>query len=158
MSDHLDFVSVLRPIAVLVFDTMLNLKLREGLPRETYDTQEEQVAGSIGFAGDFNGLLYLHVSAPFALDMASRMLGIPREEISGHEMINDVVGEIANMLAGQFKTQLCDAGWSCAITFPTVIRGHHFHIVRTAGSERRLLHLDSDEQHLLLELIYKPEP
>ncbi|HEX4921453.1 MAG TPA: chemotaxis protein CheX, partial [Candidatus Bathyarchaeia archaeon] len=58
--------------------------------------------------------------------MASRMLGIHAEE-AGPEMW-DAVGEIANMVAGNFKNKITGLGDGCMLSVPTVITGADYNI------------------------------
>ena len=37
--------------------------------------------------------------------------------------VNDVVGEVTNMLTGGLKSWLCDNGHPCAVSTPAIIRG-----------------------------------
>jgi len=107
---------------VSVFDTMLSLRAtvstKAGLPLSA-----ERVTGTAGFGGDnVNGLLYLHLSAATAARLASAMLRMPSEEIPENE-INDVVGEVTNMLIGGLKSWLTNCGAPCAMSTPAIIRG-----------------------------------
>ena len=67
------------------------------------------MTGSVGFAGEnVTGAVYLHLSAAFANRVAAAMLGLQPEEIMGETEVNDVVGEVTNMLTGGLKSWLCD--------------------------------------------------
>ena len=116
-----------------VFSTMLSLPavpLTEAPPAHT----PERVSGSVGFVGeDVSGAVYVHVPAQFAGRITGAMLGLPDEEIPGDADVNDVMGEVTNMLAGGLKSWLCDAGATCALTTPAIIRGTSFHIVASEG-------------------------
>ncbi len=93
-----------------VFETMLSMKavLVPGVNRPAFG---ERVSGSVGFAGEnVTGAVYLHLSAPFAHQVAGAMLGLPPEETASENDVNDVVGEATNMLTGGMKSWLCDAG------------------------------------------------
>ena len=59
-----------------VFDTMLSMKAI--LARTTsLPVFGERVSGSVGFAGEtVTGAVYLHLSAPFATQVAAAMLGM----------------------------------------------------------------------------------
>ena len=53
--------------------------------------------------------------------MASRMLGVDAES-AGAEMW-DAMGEICNMVAGNFKNKISGLGDGCMLSVPTVITG-----------------------------------
>ncbi len=116
-----------------VFSTMLTLPavpLAEICPGDA----QERVSGSVGFVGEtVSGSVYLHVPAPLAAQIAGAMLGLPAEEVPGDADVNDVLGEVTNMLAGGLKSWLCDAGAACALTTPAIIRGTSFYIMPSEG-------------------------
>jgi chemotaxis protein CheX len=121
-----------------VFNTMLSLQLVP-LPNQPMPHFGERLTGSVGFGGEsVAGAVYLHMSTGLAKHLASAMLGLSPEELSENES-NDVVGEIANMLTGQLKSCLCDAGVSCAVSTPTIIRGASYEIEHMPEVRRELL-------------------
>jgi CheY-specific phosphatase CheX len=140
---------------VEVFETMLSLKAvpagKTPLPHHA-----EQVSGSAGFAGeDLNGALYIHMSATFANKVAAAMLGIKPEEITAENEVNDVIGEVANMLTGGLKSWLCDAGMPCAISTPVIIRGTAFAIEASPDVEREWMIFECDNERVVVEMHIK---
>ncbi|MBC8096981.1 MAG: chemotaxis protein CheX [Akkermansiaceae bacterium] len=131
MSETLEITNVsefMKTHLVEVFETMLATKatLVENAPSPHFTGR---VSGSVGFAGEtVNGAVYLHLSTEFSKRASAAMLGLPVEEITNEAEINDVVGEVANMVAGGLKSWLCDAGASCAMSTPAIIRGTAFAI------------------------------
>ena len=94
----------------------------------------ERVSGSVGFVGEaVTGSVYLHVPALFAARITGAMLGLPPEEAPADADVNDVMGEVTNMLAGGLKSWLCDAGAVCILSTPAIIRGSSFHILASEG-------------------------
>lgn len=137
-----------------VFETMLSkkavLKDTAGPPQYT-----GHVSGSVGFGGEeVNGVVYLHLSAGFALQAASAMLGLPAEELGDAE-VNDVVGEMTNMLAGGLKSALCDAGAPCAVSTPSIIRGTSFVIEPVPDVERICIVFDCENEPVMAEVHIK---
>lgn len=59
--------------------------------------------------------------------MASKMLGIDIKQAEEHMW--DAFGEVANMIAGNFKNKLVGVGDRCMLSVPTVITGadYSFH-------------------------------
>ena len=56
--------------------------------------------------------------------MASKMLGMPPEEVDNDSW--DALGEIANMIAGNFKGKLSGVGNHCMLSVPTIIVGSDY--------------------------------
>src|ERR1035441_5473695 len=137
-----------------VFDTMLAMKavgvLNGGTPHF-----DGRVTGCVGFAGEhINGAVYLHLSAPFAAQVAAAMLGLPSADL-GEAEVNDVVGETANMLTGGLKSWLCDAGTECAMSTPAIIRGTAFAIEPVPDVAREWLIFDCDHHRVAVEIHIK---
>lgn len=114
------------------------------------------VAAAVGFTGEVNGLVYLHVPAGFARVLACRMLGLADSEIEGDDMVNDVIGEFGNMVVGAVKSRLCDSGHPCVLTIPAVVRGPRFRAEGIGGTERRDLYFRCGADALAIELLMKP--
>jgi chemotaxis protein CheX len=83
-----------------------------------------RVSGTIGIAGDrVTGAIYVHLPQPLAFLVVNAILGNPAEQSVSDGDLNDVVGELTNMVGGGFKSALCDADWPCAMSTPAIIRG-----------------------------------
>jgi chemotaxis protein CheX len=138
-----------------VFDTMLSMKL--GLvPHTDLPHYEERVTGAVGFGGPtVTGAVYLHLSASFAKVMATTMLGLAPEDLSGESEVNDVVGEATNMLTGGLKSWLCDCGYDCAVSTPAIIRGASFMIEPTMEVEREWLVFECGAERVVVEVHIK---
>jgi len=119
-----------------VFETMLSLKAEPQPVPNADGFTGEHVSGSVGIAGQtVTGSVYLHLSTAFSLQATAAMLGMAPEEITGVADINDVVAEVTNMVGGGLKSWLCDAGATCVLTTPAVIRGTSFSIKPKPGVE-----------------------
>ena len=138
-----------------VYSTMFQMAAQPEQIEEHRASDEVLVAGSVGFVGDVNGMVYIYVHTPFARTLASRMLAMPEAEIEGDEMVNDVIGEMTNMVVGAVKSRLCDSGAACKLTIPSIVRGTGLHADPTGSSERRLLRFASDGDHVLVEFLMK---
>lgn len=140
-----------------VFGTMLSMNAEPGEPVEfVSNTGEAMVAASVGFVGETTGIVYLHLTAPFARALAGRMLGMEEEEFDGDEMVNDVIGELSNMVVGAVKSRLCDEGLTCALTIPSFVRGTGVSVGATGGPDRRLLGFRCGDGGVVVELLMQP--
>jgi chemotaxis protein CheX len=84
------------------------------------------ITAMVGLAGQACGILSLRCSAKAAGRMASRMLGVDPNR-AGPEMW-DAVGEICNMVAGNFKNKISGLGDGCLLSVPTVITGGNYSV------------------------------
>jgi chemotaxis protein CheX len=137
-----------------VFDTMLTMKAvlaaNPVLPQF-----EERVTGGVAFAGEhINGAVYLHLATPFATEIAAAMLGLEPADL-GETEVNDVVGEVTNMLTGGLKSWLCDCGSECAVSTPAIIRGSAFVIEAVPEVERDWLVFACGPNRIVVEIHVK---
>jgi len=84
-----------------------------------------QVLGNVAFVGEACGIVYLCLTEGFAQHAVQHMVGSVGADIdlADHDLIKDVIGELTNMTAGGFKNALCDVGYPCKLTLPTIVRG-----------------------------------
>lgn len=134
---------------------MLSVKAATGAGDEAHHLHGDRVTGNVGFAGDaVTGSVYLHCSQAFSAQATTAMLGLSPEEITSTE-VNDVIGEVTNMLAGGLKSWLCDAGATCVLTIPSVIRGTSFEINSKPGVDVVLVGYDCGAHKGLVEIHIK---
>jgi CheY-specific phosphatase CheX len=140
---------------VEVFDTMLSLKAILA-PKAKTVQYGERVAGSGGFVGEkVTGAIYLHLSLPMANHMAAAMVRLAPDETPDDSTVNDVVGEVTNMLTGGLKSWICDAGLKCVASTPTIIRGAGFSIEPLADVHRERLIFDCGDDRFSIEIHIK---
>jgi chemotaxis protein CheX len=131
-----------------------NSGARASLP---VDNNRPQVVGTVGFIGDCNGLIYLHLDLAFAKLCTCHMLGMSEGELemSGDEVINDAIGELTNMTVGSFKNGLCDAGYPCKLTIPSILRGTNFSIEPISSAVRHVYTFDCAEHRVVADILMK---
>jgi chemotaxis protein CheX len=147
-----EIVDMLQTSIQDVFSTALDLEVSPASIFDLRGDDEPLLAGSIGFTGEVNGMVYLYVKAPFARTLASRMLSLPEAEIDEESIVDDVIGELSNMIVGSVKSRLCDTGKACSQTIPVVVRGEHLR-ARSKTSDARYLSFECNRQHVLFEVL-----
>lgn len=115
VADHIE------SIVANVFDTMLKLQVAPGtsglLPAE-------RVSGAIGIGGEHvNATVYIHLPETLAREITRSLLQCTPGQNAGDNEVNDVAGELSNMIGGTLKSKLNDADIFCAMSTPSVIRG-----------------------------------
>ncbi len=106
-----------------VFSTMLGIEVK--CDENQDDTAEPPVlisgvSGSISLTGKMIGTVFLNFSVPMANAAAGKILGDDNPAASD---VNDVVGELTNMITGNLKSKMADKGFNCALSIPTILRG-----------------------------------
>ncbi len=119
--------------------------------------QGKLIVGTVGFIGELSGLIYLYLEADFASALSRQILGMSPAELSaaGDEVVNDVVGELTNMTVGTFKNQLCDHGYPCKLTIPSILRGSNFSVEPITSASRRIYRFNIGGRTLVADLLVK---
>ncbi len=118
---------------------------------------ETHIASAVGFIGDVTGVVYIYASATFAGRLTAVMLEMQPSEIDGDEMVNDAMGELANMIVGNVKAQIVEKGKACVLTIPSIVRGSNISIEAVSSATRRVLCFRCvDDQNLVVEIMVKP--
>lgn len=121
------------PLLTLSVQEVFSLMLGSELITATEPLScELTVTAMVGLAGDLCGLISLRCDAHSAGLMASKMLGT--EIVDGSPEAIDAVGEVCNMIAGNFKNKIAGLGDGCQLSVPTVISGASY-CLRTFSSE-----------------------
>ena len=139
-----------------VFATMFDMEAKSAAVQNLRANGELVVAGSVGFVGAANGMVYIFFGAGFAQELADRFLGSDEPGSSSEEMVNDVVGELSNMVVGGVKSQLCDLGFSCVLTIPSVMRGRNLSAVPIHRVDQQIMGFRCGAGYILVELQLKP--
>lgn len=107
---------------IKVLGTMAQTQIRAGNPRIKDDEKAAGVvSGLISFEGDLLASIALSFSEEAILEIAHRMLMVPFPQID--DMVEDLAGELANMLIGGVKGQLENQGYRLSLSLPTVVSG-----------------------------------
>jgi chemotaxis protein CheX len=105
---------------IAVFDTMLKCPLVRGTPYvKTGSEPSHEVSGVIGLSGKAQGTVVVGLGTEAALRLTESLLQERPPEINGD--VIDAVGEVANIIAGQAKSQL--EQMELSVSLPSVITG-----------------------------------
>ena len=115
-----------------VFERMLESQLASA--SEPFDEEGIDITSMVGLAGQVCGIMTVRCSTKSALLMTSKMLGVDAKE-AGPEMW-DAVGEVCNMVAGNFKNKVAGMGDACMLSVPTVITGADYGLHPLADSAK----------------------
>jgi chemotaxis protein CheX len=116
-----DWIPLVELATTEVFSLMLGCQLtmqpaaKEGAP---------EVISMVGLAGELSGVLSIRCSEKAATLMASKMLGVAVDKVGNDAA--DAVGEVCNMVAGNFKNKIAGLSDGCMLSPPTVITGSDY--------------------------------
>jgi chemotaxis protein CheX len=94
-----------------------------------------EVTAVVGIAGELCGVFNFACGISAARMMAAKMLGVDETEAGDQQW--DAIGEICNMVAGNFKSKLPGIGERCMLSVPTIVVGTNYRL-RTVAGRRRL--------------------
>lgn len=114
--------NILECAVVEVFALMAAAQL-EPNPASDQAPRGEQTA-MVGMAGALCGITTLRCNHKTAMKLASRMLG--EEAAQKPSTSRDAMGELCNMIAGNFKSKISTLADHCMLSVPTVIIGEDY--------------------------------
>lgn len=112
------FISAVKKL----FNTMIEVPFQLGNPMlKKGSVPEYEISGIIGLSGSVTGCIVINLSKEIAFQLVSALVGDTVEELD--DDCTDAIGEIANMIAGNAKTNFPSEGTS--ISVPSVVVGQH---------------------------------
>ncbi|RME40610.1 MAG: chemotaxis protein CheX [Deltaproteobacteria bacterium] len=134
-----------------IFSEMIPLPLGAAGDVEKRPEQfEDGFSALVGFVGDRRGLFGIHCNRELGQQCYQAMLGM--DDDGTDEDIRDLVGEVANMLAGGVKAFLLDTGMSIEIAVPQVFSGGRYQVYLPAGGRWNGWVFQVNDAEILVEL------
>lgn len=118
-----------------VFNTMLSMDVQINHSVVQSELEGMRTVGAVSFAGDAMGLINIHVTSQFSRQMAAVMLDMDINDVDEEADVNDVIGELSNIVGGNLKSIFSDVGLHCELSTPSITRGSGFKI-ETMNMER----------------------
>ncbi len=114
-----------------VFEMMAGVRLEIG-PTPA-DEPKGELTAMVGLAGALCGMLTIRCSKSVSGRLASQMLG--GDAASNPSTARDALGELCNMVAGNFKSKISGLADTCLLSVPTVISGEDYSMDTAEPSE-----------------------
>lgn len=127
---HESWTPLLETATREVFELMLSCQLTVSATN-TEETNMD-VTAMVGLAGQLCGVLSVRCDGKAAALMASKMLGVPLDKV-GPE-VADALGEVCNMVAGNFKNKISGLAEGCMLSPPTIVTGSDYNLHSLADS------------------------
>lgn len=122
-----------------VLKTMAQMELQIGKPQKKSDSRARgDVSGLIGMVGDnIKGSLSITFEEGLALEVMNGMLGERPDALN--DEVNDMVGEITNMVAGGAKKELAKNGYDIGMATPMVVSGKEHTINHKVSGHKMIM-------------------
>src|SRR5271163_2902634 len=132
-----------------VFEIMLGCRVTPSAESEL--KPKGDFTAMIGLAGALSGILTLCVDAKAASLAAKAMLG---DTATSEAEVADALGEICNMVAGNFKNKLAGTDEQCMLSVPSVISGgeYSFHSLADGKAVETVLMFEGEPVAVRLQL------
>jgi len=140
-----------------VFSSMVGMMELSPLPGQAGPvTQfEDGLSAMVGLAGSYNGVVALHTPRKLALAFTAGMLGMEVTELDAD--VRDAMGEIANMIAGAFKTHLSSGGFDIRLSVPSVVSGTEYSIAAGKPEDTLTLGFTANQERFLVSAVLEKE-
>ena len=138
------------------FETMVFMPVTFGekMPKGK-GTPTGSISGTISLNGDDqNGLLSLIFPMPLAKSIFRAMMGMQESDAVADEEVNDVVGELSNMVAGGAKSRLQEMGINFKIGLPTVVVGENHYLEPPKDTQNIVVVVKAEKGDFYLELSF----
>ena len=146
--NHADWVPLIDMAAKEVFELMLGCKLSAYAGDENANLN---VTAMVGLAGQLCGVLSVRCEGKAAALMASKMLGVDLDKVGTGE-VSDALGEVSNMVAGNFKNKIAGLAEGCMLSPPTVITGSDYDLHSMANSPAIEVRVTFESMPLIISL------
>ena len=133
-------------------ETMVGISLKKEKPfRKEGKTTDGDITGIIGFAEkNISGSVALSFPQETILKIYESMMGAPADEANGE--VNDVVGELTNIVVGGAKVEFSKLGYSFNISLPLVVEGKGHKINHNHNNPIIVFPLSFENKDFLMEV------
>jgi chemotaxis protein CheX len=126
---HEDWLPLLELAVQEVSSLMLACKLTTPA---TVVESSLNVTAMVGLAGLLCGVMSVRCADKTAALITSKMLGVSLDKVGPD--VADAIGEVCNMVAGNFKNKIAGLSEGCLLAPPTVITGSDYNLQAISGS------------------------
>jgi chemotaxis protein CheX len=139
--------------AVNVLTTMANIAPQPGKPFiKTKDTALGDVSAIIGITGEAQGSMALTFTESCILTIASSLMGESYTEMNAE--VKDSVGELTNMICGDARRRLSEAGIILQAGIPTIVAGKSHSITHIANGPRLAVPFQIEGGSFIIEIAF----
>ena len=93
------------------------------------------VSALVGMAGVISAIVRLRCTPETAKSIAAKMLG-GNASSAESGAVADAIGEIANMVAGNFKSKITELTDGCVLSVPTIVTGEDYEVHQVGRAAR----------------------
>jgi chemotaxis protein CheX len=141
--------AVLESAAIEVFEMMANVRLEP--IRDSREEPRGDRTAMVGLAGALCGMATIRCSSEIADKLAARMLN--NDGAANSASVGDALGELCNIVAGNFKSKIAGLNDRCMLSVPTVVSGEDYVLQAVRFNEGFSVALSLDGASLWVSLV-----
>jgi chemotaxis protein CheX len=149
-----EFINPFIAALINVMQTMAQIELLPGKPKKKRDnTAGGQISGLIGMVGDkVQGSMSISFDEGLVLEIMQNMLGEKPDSLDSD--VQDMVGEITNMICGGAKNELGQKGYDFGMATPIVVSGENHTINHQVDGKKMVMPFSHASGNLYLEMCF----
>jgi chemotaxis protein CheX len=149
-----EFINPFIAALLNVMQTMAQTELIPGKPKKKSDNHAGgDISGMIGMVGDnVQGSMSISLDEELVLEIMHKMLGEKPESIDAD--VQDMVGEITNMICGGAKNELGQKGYDFGMATPVVVSGKNHTINHQVDGKKMVMPFSHKSGILYLEMCF----
>jgi chemotaxis protein CheX len=120
-------------------------------PAAAQTKKQSGLTAMVGMAGVLCAMTTIHCSTDTAMRLASKMAGT--EAAKDPNIVNDAMGELCNMVAGNFKAKVTILADHCLLSVSAVITGENYALQSAEPSESLQVSLLFESSPIQISLI-----
>ncbi len=140
-----------------VFDTRVSMEVEFSDSEPPDITSIGRMVATVNVAGNVIGMINIQVDSELSRLMMASMLEIEPEAVEDDGEIKDLLAEISNIVGGNLKSALNDAGHPCVISTPSLTYGANFTIKSLKMERFERLIFKHQEKHIFVEVGLKAQ-
>lgn len=141
--------TIMECAALEVFEMMANVRL--ALNPAPAEAPTGGQTAMVGMAGALCGMTTIRCTRATAVKLAALMLG--EEANSNPASARDALGELCNMVAGNFKSKITGLADACMLSVPTVIAGEDYSMDTAEPAEGVTIPLVYEGENIWVSLV-----
>jgi chemotaxis protein CheX len=149
-----EFINPFVAALLNVVSTMAQTELTPGKPQKKSDDKAGgDVSGLIGMVGEnIQGSLSISFEEGLVLEIMHKMLGEKPDSINSE--VNDMVGEITNMICGGAKNELDQKGYNFGMATPMIVSGKNHTIDHQVDGKKMVMPFSHKSGNVYLEMCF----
>ena len=149
-------VKIINPFLIAAVNVMKTMANVEPVPGKPFVKKESMAMGDvsaiIGITGVAQGSMALTFTESCIVGLASSLMGMTFTDMN--DEVKDAVGELTNMICGDARRRLSEAGITLQAGIPTIVAGKSHSITHIASGPRLAVPFQTQWGSFIVEVAF----